>query len=607
MNLRSNTIAGAAAFALLASSSPSALAAKLSDYTKRRFAIYGALSAEVENYDYKTDSTSNRRRTLRTRADINARGFIWDPRFATFDGGLSLQSDKTRSDSGAAGGGDTTSKLLGYRLNTVWLPTSPNALTVHASRNKSTVASYATPSYGLTTSTFGARWGFTSKWVGRTQLFYDRSRSESDNVLVPRSDTNVNLGVEAGQKVRQKQWGESDLTYGYRRTSLDDQVYGNRQLQNYLYASDRTQLGEKMNLAANLTYFNRDDVFAGGTQTKSDILNLSTTLMVNQTDAFQHSYGFSLGKSKVGASQSDTYTGTANFSYRLTDHWRTNGSLGLSGSKFASPTASSTTTLPSAGGGVAYSETYGNFQVNAGYNLSVSWPQSSGGAGYSYTNTSHSASAGYSRVGNQFYADNLDVRTTIQTGQVQSSEQNIRYGVNSRLTAKDMLQGVADYRRYHQDAASLATAAGTATPSYKTDSTTLRLDGSWVRTFSTVTTATATAGMTSGEQTQDTVTGGIAASAVTTTRQTYLQGRFNTRLPGNILWTAMARLEDMQMGGVSAANNGKKTTIESDLNYRVGKWQATARYRLRDAKLETAPFREQSLFFYLKRDYAVQF
>ena len=612
MNLRLTTIAGAAAFTLLACSSPSVLAAKLSDYTKRRFSLYGSISGEVENYDYRTDGSTTRRRTLRTRADVNARGFIWDPRFATFDGGLSLQSDNIHTTSSAAGGsGDTKSNLLGYRLNTVWLPTSPNALSIHASRNKTTVASFSTPSYGLTTSNFGARWGFASKWLGRAQLFYDRSRSDSDNVLVPRAETNVNLGVEAGQKVRQKQWGESELTYGYRRTTLDDQVYGNRQVQNYLYASDRSLFGEKINLTANLTYLNRDDVFGasstgGGTQTKSDIVNLSSTLMVNQTEAFQHSYGLSLGKSKVGASQSDTYGATGNFNYRLSDYWRTNGSAGLTSSKTTSATATSTVSTPSVGGGVTYSDTYGNFIVNAGYNLSLSRPQSSGTTSYSYTNISNTVFAGYARTGNQFYADNLDVRATVQTGQIQSNEQNIRYGVNSRLTMRDTLQGIAELRRYHQDSLSVATTAG-ATTSYSMDSTTLRLDGNWMHTFSTVTTGTASAGLTRGQQSQGTSGTGIATSADTTTNQTYLQGRFNTQLPGNVQWTAMARVENTQMGGLSSASNGRRTTVESDLNYRVGKWQATARYRLRDAKLETAPFREQTLFFYLKRDYALVF
>jgi hypothetical protein len=72
------------------------------------------------------------------------------------------------------------------------------------------------------------------------------------------------------------------------------------------------------------------------------------------------------------------------------------------------------------------------------------------------------------------------------------------------------------------------------------------------------------------------------------------------RLRSALQWTALARAEQIE-GLESIA--GRKVTIESDLDYRIGKWQATARYRLRDANQAISPFKERSIIFMLKRDY----
>lgn len=590
---RPSTLAGVSALALLVLVSHDAFALKvsssLSDFTKRRFGIYGAVSGQLENYDYRTDATTTRRRNFQTKFDINMKGFAWDPRLLTFDAGLSLQNENIRSDNG-----DTRFNTVGYRLQTTWFAGRPNPLNVFANRSKTTVADYATPSYGLTTSTFGARWGLEDKWLGRTQFFLDRTRSESDNVLVPRSDTNLNLGVEAKQKFRPKKWGESELSYGYRYTSWDDQAYGNRQRQNYFYGYDRTLFGEKVNLTANATYYNREDertasVLGSGDAIKSDILNLSSALQVNESEVFQHHYSVGMGTSKVGETQSSSFNANAGANYKLSEQWRTNASVGWNMSK-VSGASNSTFSNPSASGALLYTNIFDNLMVNGGYSLTLSRPQTTEGG--SFNNMSHSANIGYSRRGNTLYADSLDLRTTIQTGQTRGNEQNIRYGVNSQLSNNDTLQTVVEYRRYRQEFTTGTTIFGAST-STALDSNLLRFDANWMHNFGSTASTTVSAGGTRGQ------TQGFANNL------TYAQARMNARLPGNVQWTAMGRVETMA-GGMSSTI-GRKTTLESDLNYRIGKWQTMARYRLRDSRLESGSFREQSLLFFLKRDYAIAF
>lgn len=67
--------------------------------------------------------------------------------------------------------------------------------------------------------------------------------------------------------------------------------------------------------------------------------------------------------------------------------------------------------------------------------------------------------------------------------------------------------------------------------------------------------------------------------------------------------TALARFE--QLEGIQTIS-GTKTTLESDLVYRFGRWQAIARYRLREADFQLGPFKEHSIFFSLRRDYGFQ-
>ncbi len=69
----------------------------------------------------------------------------------------------------------------------------------------------------------------------------------------------------------------------------------------------------------------------------------------------------------------------------------------------------------------------------------------------------------------------------------------------------------------------------------------------------------------------------------------YVQARARMRLRSALDWTALARAEQLEG---TEYYTGRKVTLESDINYRIGKWQANARYRYRDARQQFAPFKD---------------
>lgn len=614
--------AGAAALVILSGFPlpvlPLTLSRTLSDYTQGKFAFYGALSLETEKYDYSREAETESRRRLREKLELNGRGFIWDPRLATFDGGVTLQNENIQATEGA-----TTFHTLGYRLNTVWLAERPYPLTIFTNRYRSTVADYLTPAYDITTTNLGARWGMDAKWLGQTRLYYDRTRTESDNIKVLRSDLIDSYGVEAQQKIRPKQWGESDFNYGYRRNTWDDRAYGSFQRQNYFYLFDRSLFGDKANMSANVTYFNRDDQWGLGSsignQVTSNFLAANSAFSVQQTDKLRHYYNVGLSVNGVGETQTNSYNLMAGFNYRFDEHWQANGSLGENSSKSTATTTSNsstscppesgtmgcattgTTTLKNnatlANAGVLYNSMWGSYFVSGGYNLSVEWPNRS--TGINTTGVTHAVNVGYARRASPLFVDTLDLRLSTRMGELEGNEQNIRYGVNSQISASDMLQGLVEYRHFTQSSTVLA---DIATPydylrRYQ-ESSSGRIDVGWMHRISQAGSFNLSTGMTKSRSYNQSMADEIVLDSA------YVQGRVNAMLRSNLQWTALVREERIQ-GPVS--QSGRRLTAESDLVYRIGKWQASARYRLRDARLETAPFKERSLMFYLKRDFGITF
>lgn len=568
-----------------------------------RLTFYGSVGVEAENYQYDSEYGSRDRMRLRTRFDFNGRGFIWDPRFATFDAGVTLQRDNVQTVENDVSG-NTSNNLLGYRLNTTWFANKPFPLNIYANRSQSTVSDFWSPSYELITDNMGARWGMENRWLGRSNFYVDRRSSESSNSLVPRSEQNLSLGMDASQKLRAKQWGESDLSYGYRHTAWDEQVYGGSQRQDYFYLNDRSLFGDKANLSANLTYYDRSDQWSfagsGGNVVESKFLGFNSMFNVQQTENFRHFYGLGLGMNSSGTTQSTSYNLSAGANYRLDPRWQVNGMLGLSGSSSELRAASldgidkkldSTALTGSAG--IMYSETLGNYLVNGGYTLALTQTNTTMATGLpALQNTTHSANLGYTRMNSPLYADSLQLRMSQTVGEPGGSESNVRYSVNSTLTQSDMLQGTAEYRRYQRKSAVWTNEVDA--PDfyyYNMDSQSTRLDFGWMHRFSEAGSTMLSAGATNSVS-QDVAFG---------TR--YVQARASMRLRSALDWTALVRAEQID-GSVYVA--GRKLTVESDVNYRVGKWQASIRYRLRDAQQEFAPFKEKSIFLMLRRDYALR-
>lgn len=567
--------------------------------------IHGSIGLEAEDYQHDTDYASRDRTRFRTRFDLNGRGFIWDPRFAVFDAGVTLQRENVQSvDNNVSG--ETSNNMLGYRLNTTWLASRPYPLTVFANRSQSTVSDFWSPSYELTTSNVGARWGLENKWLGRSSFHVDRTSSESGSALVPRSDQGFSFGMDASQKLRPKQWGESSLAYGYRHTAWDDEVYGGSQRQDYFYVNDRSLFGDKANLTANLTYYDRSDQWgyagSGTNAMESGFLGFNSMLNVQQTENLRHFYSLGLGMNETGSSQSMSHSLSGGATYRINKQWQATGTLGLSGTSSESPAGpggasqSMESTSLSGSAAVMYSDTLGNYLVNGGYSLALmqASPSATASSLPAQQSTAHSANLGYTRMNSPRYADSLQLRVSQTAGEPSGSELNVRYSVTSMLTQSDMLQGTAEYRRTQQEYAVWGPSALEQDDYYyyDLDSQSTRLDFGWLHRFSQAGNVMLSAGATSG------------TSQGVTLDTRYAQARASMRLRGALQLTALARAE--QIDG-SAYLAGRKVTLESDLNYRIGKWQATARYRYRDAQQEFAPFQERTITVLLKRDYGLRF
>lgn len=556
----------------------------------------GWMGVESEDYEYTSRGVKNDTQRLRTSIDFNGNGYVWDPRFATYNAGITLQRENTQTTDNTSSGTESNYTLLGYRLNTTWFANKPYALNLFANRSQTTVADYRSPSYSLTSTTLGARWGWENKWAGRMRFYVDSTQSESASSLVPRSDRNLSFGVDSNQKVLPKQWGESDITYGYRHSEWEERTSGSNQGQDYLYINDYSKLGDKANLSASLSYyqqsFQSSATGAGNTASTSNYLNFTSGLTVRESENLLHSYNLGLNMYESAGSQSLGQNATGSVSYRFSNQWQVHGSAGLSATKTESADSGQSQTSSTAlgSGGVQYADKFGDYMINGGYDLSWSRTDTSFANAIARRGIMQTASAGYARSASPLYADSLQLRMSQTLGEPKGSETNVRYSVTSTLSQKDALQGTIDFRRSDQTSAVMAAAGSTpdSVEYHSFNSVNTRLDLGWRRRLTDTNTVQMSLGVNKGESM------GIANNS------RYAQASASGLLISNLQWSALARTEEIE-GTESIA--GKKLTVESYLNYRLGKWQASARYRVRDARTQIAPFKEQSIFFSLRRDY----
>lgn len=590
-----------------------ALALKMSQELARgKSQIYGWVGVEAEDYQTTQGSAStsagsnvSHRKRLKESFDINGGGYIWDRRFATFSAGVTLSRETNKLDAG-----DTTSNLVGFRFNSQWLIHTGKPLLLQASRSKATVADFWSSSYDIVTTTVGARWGFDNAWMGRTNLSFDSIDSESASSAVPRSDTSRIFGIEGGRQFIPKraddeilsrfEHGQTDLTWGYRRNIWDENVLGSHQTQDYFYLQDRTRLGHANSLSAGMTYFRRDDAWnygsgggGGSNRIQSSFLNANGQLFVEESPDFHHSYSLAVNSNTLGETESAGYSATGSADYRFDDNWRGAANLGYTSSQSKSTgvvSYSQSATSGQAGGNVSYNTRVGSYLLRAGYmgswrTSSVSASGTTTGTPWGGTGSTHGIEGGYSRMGSAIFSDSLQLRLSYTLGDFASTERSATYNVNSLLGENDLLYGVAEYRNYTTETPVLLTGTVGA---YQASSTTSRGEINWTHRLGMASTLTAGVGTINSE----------SNSIQTQTR--YGQLRLSAMLTSAMQLQASGRRE--QIDG-SEAIAGSRTTMESDLLYRLGKWQANARYRYRDTQSTVYPFKERSIFFLLRRDY----
>lgn len=576
-----------------------------------RVDLRGSMVTEFENYEYSSGRSTQERQRLKEQLGLDARGAIWDPRFATYDAGITLSRETAQQKSLTET--ETRLTMLGYRFNSSWLTSSRTPLSLYASRTQNTVADAWGPSYALTNTLAGARLGFESKWLGRLNLSVENRKSESDRALMPRSDNSLSYGFEGRQKILQKKFGESDLGYGYRRNEWSEKVQGTRQLQDYFYLNDHTLLGDKARLSANATYYRREDQWSTAglpaAPIASSYFNANSQLNIQQSPELSHYYSLSVNAGEIDTTRTNGYAASGGFNYRLAEQWQASGMFAQTASHSATAGVSQSSSSTMGSGGLTYGNSFGPYLVNGGYALSwqstrLDDDQLASSSRGNTTTAVHTAHAGYTRTGSPRYADSLQLRLSRTLGsENQGSEYNARYSVTSQLGQKDTLQGVAEYRFYSAETQT-ATVIGSTGSAYATtqEYRNLRLDLGWLHRFTTSSSLSASVGMTNSRS--ETGQAGQPAQPVDYAAR-YAQAWFSAIPLRNLQWTARARLERFESTISSYA--GSQRTIESDLTYRIGKWQATARYRFRDAQTEVNPFKEQSIFITMRRDFGFRF
>lgn len=544
----------------------------------KAFSLSGALGLQYEDYSYSGLGSDVHRTHWEKSMDLNAKGFVWDPRFLSYGAAVTLidsDVDSSQADSGQ--------DYLGYQLSTTWFGHRRNPFSLYAKRSADTVSNEALPSYTLDTRSLGARWGLDSTLLGRLNFNYDSQHAHTDNSLAARDEQSQQFNLEGRRDFLgdPEDPAQSNLSYGYRFNESDERISHTEHRQHYFYAFDRSVLSEKTHLSLNTSYYQREDrwqdplTLSGSDEPlASSFFSLSSALTHNTSKDLSQHYNLAISRNSFDSGDTDTYNLSGGFNAIVNPRWSTHGSLGLKDTRVITTATENERTLDTTlQSGVRYQEALGEVHLNGGYTFAFNTPLSSTREDEVGLQSSHDASLGYSRHSNPLYQDSLNYRIKLVDGFDESREQNSRYAITSLLPNGDSLQASLDYRDYHQP---------------DLDSWNARLDMSWNHRFDGYNTLNLSAGWSEN--------GGQASD--TTRQHLQLRLRWTPRRVRRLNLTTLARAESEHTAGLEAQTI---TTLEADANYAIGLWDTRARYRLRDLQGGLHALREQSIVLTFKR------
>jgi len=541
------------------------------------YTLSGTLGLRWKDYDYERQNRTYRRSSLREELGLSAGGFVWDPRFMTFDASATWNTEQVRQSEA-----DRDYENTDYRLSTRWFPKKPWALTLHGGRSTSDVNDETAPSYRLTTRNYGARWGYTSALLGRLQLSFDTAEQMSESSEVERDEESRVVKVDGKRDFgdrRDPGAVSSDLSYGYRYNEDENRTTGYTHRQHYWYGQNRTLLSERSSLSANFTLYDRQDTWEALPERESLYFNASSSLSTRHTEATQSGLNLALSRNETDGSETDSYSGSARVDHQYNPRWSLNGAARLSGTRYSGDGGGERTTL---GGdaGARYANRFGNFLVNGGYTLGMERVTDERSGNESALD--HSFSLGYTRGSTPLYADALDYRGALRYGDLDTREHSLRYRVNSQLGRRDRLTATAEVRQYEEE--------GGTTPR---DSLSKRASTEWShRLYNNGSLA---------------LGAGWSESTIDESRQerSHLQARlgFSPRRIARLRLTALARYEE-ETGESAGAES--RTTLEASANYTIGRWQTRAEYRYREEEDENG-YNESEVMLYLKRNFSSRF
>ena len=561
------------------------------------YTLTGALGMRMEKYDYERAGTQYRRDQLRKEPDLGLGGHVWDPRFMRFNLGVNLRQEST-----TATLGDSEYRLLGYNLNTTWLTHRRNPISLYTTRSRTTTSQYTGPDYELETRTLGARWGLDSKRLGAVRFSAERMRNLTDGRTVQRDETSDRFSMEGTKRGSSDKGATFSRNYGYRYNTSRDDARGTTRRQHHLFANERTTLSPTTTLSSSASYNDRHDVWsgpAGEIVQQSRFFAGNASINLRPSERLRHNWSVTINNNQINEAASSALGVRGGLDYTWNERWQQHASVStrISESRYATTTRRQ---YHSAESGVRYNTTRGNFNLRSGYALGVEQ--------YSDDTDNilrQSFNAGYSRSASQLWRDNAEYRLLLRSGASDTTEHNLRYSVNSRISDATNLNGSLDLREYTEH---------DRYSDRKSSSQRLSLAGT--QRLQAATHLAVNAGL-SRHQGSNTYTRAIfdefgdpidwsTVSSDSQSERRHIQARLTKTIRqfGNVRTSLLVRREEEER---STSSDLQRNTVEGDLNYNIGKWQFQLQYRLRETSQDSGDTREQRIVFYGRRNFGMRF